>query len=79
LTAFGGVLLFTADDGVHGSEMWGSDGTRAGTTLLRDLDPGAVGSGPGELTTAGPFVYFAASNPSAGEELWAVRSTGIGR
>jgi ELWxxDGT repeat protein len=79
LTAFGGVLLFAAADGKHGPELWGSDGTWAGTILLRDLAPGAMGSEPGEFTTSGRFLYFAATNPSAGEELWAVLPRGIGR
>jgi ELWxxDGT repeat protein len=73
------LLLFRADDGVHGSEMWGSDGSNANTALLVDLQPGAVGSEPGELTTSGRFLYFAASNPSAGEELWAVPTRGSSR
>jgi ELWxxDGT repeat protein len=65
--------------GVHGSEMWRSDGTKANTALLIDLEPGADGSEPGELTTSGPLLYFAASTPSAGEELWAVPPRGISR
>jgi hypothetical protein len=31
------------------------------------------------LTTSGKYLYFAASNPSAGEELWAVPPKGIDR
>ncbi len=39
-----GELQFTADDGVAGFELWKTDGTPAGTVLLKDISPGA-GSG----------------------------------
>ena len=41
LTDVGGTLFFTADDGIHGRELWKSDGTEAGTVLVKDIDPGA--------------------------------------
>ena len=40
LTGVGGTLFFTADDGTHGRELWKSDGTEAGTVLVKDIDPG---------------------------------------
>src|SRR5262249_49017281 len=32
-----GTLFFAADDGVHGNELWTSDGTAAGTRLFQDI------------------------------------------
>jgi ELWxxDGT repeat protein len=41
ITNVNGELFFTADDGTHGNELWQSDGTAAGTTLVQDTYPGS--------------------------------------
>ncbi len=37
LTRAGNRIFFTADDGVHGEELWVTDGTAEGTHLVKDI------------------------------------------
>ena len=34
----GGKLFFTANDGKNGRELWKTDGTKAGTVLVKDIE-----------------------------------------
>src|SRR5262249_39419889 len=78
LTAFGSLLLFAADDDVHGRELWRSDGTDAGTFLLKDVDPEPLSSHPDRITESGAGVYFSADDGVHGRELWRSDGTGSG-
>ena len=71
LTAVGDTLYFTADDGVNGRELWKSDGTEAGTVLVKDINPGSGGSFPSSMTAVGDTLYFTANDGVNGRELWA--------
>ncbi|EPX61912.1 putative lipoprotein [Cystobacter fuscus DSM 2262] len=65
-----GLLLLSADEGIHGEEPWMSDGTEAGTRLLADLSPGAGASSPKHFTRAGDSIFFQATEPWHGTQLW---------
>jgi ELWxxDGT repeat protein len=72
-----GHVIFVADDGVNGSELWTTDGTTAGTQLLKDIYPGSVGSNPTNLTIVGTKVVFSATSAD-GNELWITDGTPAG-
>jgi ELWxxDGT repeat protein len=76
-TNVNGTLFFSANDGVHGQELWRSDGTVAGTTLVKDLR-GAKGSYPKRLENVDGVLYFTANDGQHGRELWRSDGTHAG-
>jgi ELWxxDGT repeat protein len=78
LVAFRNGVLFTADDGTSGRELWWSDGTPGGTRQVADLRARADSSNPHDLTVLRGAVYFLASTPEAGEALWRTDGTAQG-
>ena len=64
-----GLLYFSANDAVHGNELWKTDGTTSGTVLAKDLNPGSSSSNPSGLTLNGPQIYLSASIDSGTSEL----------
>ena len=56
----------------HGTEVFVTDGTAAGTRLLTDINPGPEPSNPYEMVVAGANLFVAAGRPDVGYELWTV-------
>ena len=73
--AVGDRLVFVVDDGVHGPEPWGSDGTSEGTRVLQDIEPGSEGSYPAGLRVVGDRVLFTAADRFAGAGIWRTDGT----
>ena len=53
-----GTLYFAADNGVHGMELWKSDGTSAGTSLVKDINALTGGSYPQALAGVNGITLF---------------------
>ncbi|MCM2278880.1 MAG: hypothetical protein NDJ89_12465 [Oligoflexia bacterium] len=77
-TEVDGTIFFTADDGLRGRELWKTDGTEAGTLLVKDLLPGADSSSPLWLTSFNGLLLFTAYNASSKRELWKSDGTEAG-
>jgi ELWxxDGT repeat protein len=73
-----GIMYFRANDGVHGFELWRSDGTTQGTTLLKDLVPGLQSSNIGTIMPAGSTIFFMNYPASGPAELWKSNGTAAG-
>jgi ELWxxDGT repeat protein len=76
---FGNAIYFFANDGTNGYRLWKSDGTEKGTVVVPTRPPGEnplFASSADEITRrvrlmlAGSTLYFGASDPLHGEELW---------
>lgn len=82
LTNVNGILYFTSDDNDHGHELWMSDGTEAGTTVVKDIVAGSIGSDPSWLTNADGTLFFRANDGVNGSELFVLcpdcETAGIG-
>ncbi len=70
LTAVNGTLFYKANDGIHGVELWKSDGTAGGNMMVKDIYPGSRGSYPYNLTNVNGTVFFFADDAVHGYELW---------
>jgi ELWxxDGT repeat protein len=74
-----GTLFFQATDGVHGYELWKSDGTAAGTVMVKDINPALqMSSDPCKFTDVNGTAFFVADDGVHGQELWKTDGTDAG-
>jgi ELWxxDGT repeat protein len=73
-----GGVFYAGTDNVHGTELWRTDGRPGGESIVKDIYPGSLGYGPGNLIPGGRFVYFDALDPVNGDELWRSDGTEAG-
>ncbi len=86
LTVAAGKLFFSANDGILGSELWVTDGTAAGTQLVKDINtnlwtngqPGNRPSSPAHLYEANGSLFFAATDNNSHHRLFVTDGTSAG-
>ena len=77
-----GILYFSAFDVAHGIELWRSDGTAAGTYMVKDINPGSAHAAPYNIIAYGGYyndsvIYFLADSGN-GFQIWKSDGTAAG-
>ena len=73
-----GQMFLSAGTAASGTELWKTDGTPAGTVMVKDINPG-TGSGIDDFSTThfytADHLYFSANDGTSGIELWKTDGT----
>ncbi|MBT8363176.1 MAG: hypothetical protein KJP23_00625, partial [Deltaproteobacteria bacterium] len=79
MTNVNGTLFFTVEDCVHGRELWKSDGTEAGTVMVKDINL-VESSDPDYLINVNGALFFGAKHHVEGDTstLWKSDGTEAG-
>lgn len=80
---FNGNLYFQAydgaqNDGGHSGELWVTDGTEAGTYMVKDIAPVQISEVPSQLTVCNGKLFFTTDDGTHGKELWVTDGTEAG-
>lgn len=71
-------LIFAARADDKGTELWKSNGTASGTSVLKDINPGGDASWPHEFAVVGNNLFFIADDGTHGREVWVSDGTASG-
>lgn len=72
------TMIVPDDKDTGGYELWSTDGTSEGTTMVKDICPSGCSSYPNYMTEYQDKLYFQAFNPINGTELWVTDGTDSG-
>lgn len=76
LTSLNGQIIFAAKGDTYGRELWSSDGTKSGTKMLLDINPGGLDSNPKDLSLFNGNLYFTGNTYFNGRQI--LKLDGIG-
>lgn len=81
LTKVGSEIFFSATTKTEGTELWKTNGTTAGTVLMKNINPGSKSSNPNNLLAdeANSALYFVANDGVNGSELWKAENNSCGK
>ncbi len=70
-----GKVYFKAKGATVGDELYVTDGTPAGTMLVKDIQPGDKSSSPLDFIVYNDLLYFTANDGTTSSELWVTDGT----
>lgn len=74
----GNLFYFVATTPDSGAELWKTDGTEAGTAIVKDILAGTSGSQPNNFYVLDSILLFTAEDGVNGRELWRSNGTEAG-
>lgn len=74
----GNTLFFGGYDAVNGNELWVTDGTAAGTHIVKDIKAGTGNSSPYAFCKIGADVFFTCMQTGLERKLWKTDGTEAG-
>jgi len=76
-TEYNGKVYFSADDGSYGTQLYVSDGTTAGTQMVKRIGPSS-GSYPEDLMVYNGLLYFSALESTGNQVMFRTNGTTAG-
>jgi len=73
----GSKVFFQATDATHGTELWITDGTSAGTALVKDINPNG-GTSQYVVGAIGSFAISVVTDTSSARSIWRSDGTAAG-
>ncbi|MDB6070970.1 MAG: Flagellar hook-length control protein FliK [Verrucomicrobiales bacterium] len=78
MAELGQKVLFFANDGFMGNELWRTDTVTGETELVKDINPAGAGSSPTEMVVFQNAAWFGATDGVHGHQLWKTDGTAEG-